>query len=79
MDHYKELIWFWYIFENRTLQDTHTLLSSMIDYDGSQHILHEGNPHCRKSPDCVELQITLNELEIDLAVEELVLPSGPFL
>ena len=38
MNQYKEIIWHWYIFENRTLQDTHSCLSTRLNADNSQHI-----------------------------------------
>lgn len=48
MDNYKELLWFWYIFENRTLADTHTLLASAIRGHNSQPMGHEGISLYRK-------------------------------
>ena len=39
MDIYKELIWFWYIFENRTMKATYELLHSRMVEDRSQHIV----------------------------------------
>ena len=38
IDSYKELIWYWYIFENRTLQDTYDALGTKLERDSSRHI-----------------------------------------
>jgi len=38
MDQYQEIIWYWYIFENRTLNDTHHILTTRINEDNSQRI-----------------------------------------
>lgn len=50
MDIYRELIWFWYIFEDHTVQQTYELLNS--------HIIP--NP----SPDIEQESITLKEKQI---------------
>ena len=39
MDTYKELIWFWYIFENRTVGATYELLHSRMVEDQSHLIV----------------------------------------
>jgi len=38
MDSYKQVIWYWYIFENRTLQDTYDALATRLERDSSRHI-----------------------------------------
>ena len=37
-DQYKEIIWFWYILENCTLQATHSSLTAKLNDDNRQHI-----------------------------------------
>ena len=42
MDINRELIWYWYIFENRTLQDTHHRLSTKVNLDFQQNQMQQG-------------------------------------
>lgn len=41
MEVYKEHTWYWYIFENRTLQETYNLLTAMWNEQRSQLIVQE--------------------------------------
>ena len=42
MDINRELIWYWYIFENRTQQDTYYRLSTKVNLDFQQNQMQQG-------------------------------------
>ena len=43
MEFYKEVVWYWYIFENRTLEDTYKQLTCIWGEQYRQLTTHEGN------------------------------------
>jgi len=75
MDTFKELICYWYIFENCTLEETHDLLSIKVNQEIFQHNMEEGITHSTLSYYRQYHEIKLHTLGLDSRTNQAVLPS----